>query len=349
MIVVGGWPGRNVVGLSGRFGVRPAAFAALGDFPSPFANDVDPGDETTEFVAVVQALPGSGTVIFTDEGGFSHTGAADGTYTTTFRLYTWAQGGPITEHSPLEVISTSFGAVPGATLTAAAALIAGSATGQRNATAAGVTLAAAASLSAGAATGQRNATVSGASLVAAAALLAGTAAGGGSAVALGVTLTAAAQLLAGAATGGGAATAPGATLLASAALIAGSASGTSVAIFRPTADVSTPGWVAQPAGPLYELIDEVVPDDADFIHTAIAGAAPAVFAVGPLVPGIYTLRVRGSVTQDTGTITLRLLDAGGSTLATGSAPLTLTPTTREIELSFGAGVGTQVSIEVSAP
>ena len=156
MIVVGGWPGRIVVGLNGRFGVRPAAFATGGDFANPFLNDVDPGDETTEFVGVVQSLPASGTVVFDDFGGFQHTGAADGSYITPFKLYTWAQGGPITAHTPDEEITTTFGSTstaPGATLTATASLVPGSASGTANATADGVTLTAAASLLAGTASG----------------------------------------------------------------------------------------------------------------------------------------------------------------------------------------------------
>jgi hypothetical protein len=226
MIVVGGWPGRIVVGLDGRFGVRPAAFAALGDFPSPFADDADlPGDATTEFVGVVQTLPASGTVVFTDEGGFSHTGAADGTYTTTFRLYTWAQGGPITEHTPDEVLTTSFGvvSVPGATLVATASLVTGVASGSIGAAALGATLAAAASLLAGTATGQRNATAAAATLGASASLVPGSAAGAASGTALGVTLAAGAGLLAGAATGAGSGTAPGVVLSLSAALLSGAA------------------------------------------------------------------------------------------------------------------------------
>jgi hypothetical protein len=226
MIVVGGWPGRNVVGLNGRFGVRPADFAVGGDFDNPFLNDVDPGDDTTEFVGVVQSLPGSGTVVFDDTGGFSHTGAADGSYSTVFRLFTWAQGGPITQHTPDETITTSFGAVPapGATLTAAASLIAGSASGAIGATAAGVTLSAAASLIAGAAAGQLNASAAGVTLQAAAALIAGAAAGGDSGTAPGVILTASAALLPGSALAPDG-TAPGVLLVAAASFIAGSATG----------------------------------------------------------------------------------------------------------------------------
>jgi hypothetical protein len=227
MIVVGGWPGRNVVGLNGRFGVRPADFAALGDFPSPLADDADlPGDATTEFVAVVQSLPGSGTVVFDDFGGFQHTGAADGTYTTTFRLVTWAQGGPVTEHSPLETITTSFGVVPaaGVTLTAVASLIAGTASGGVSATAAGVTLAASAGLLPGAAAGQVNATAAGRTLAASAALLAGTASGAAAGTAPGALLTAAASLVAGSATAPDG-TAPGVVLTAAAQLLPGAAVG----------------------------------------------------------------------------------------------------------------------------
>ena len=275
MKVVGGWPGRNVVGLGGRFGVLPAEFAALGDFPSPLLECVDPGDENTEFAWVVESLPGSGTVAANDDGGFSHVGAADGTYTTTARLYTWAPGGPAVDRGTF-TITTIFG------MTAAGRIFAASVS-----------------------------------------LLTGSAAGGSSS----------------------GATAPGRTLAVSIAMLPGVAAVPT--IFRPTADVSAPGWVAQPAGPLYEQIDEPAPDDADYIHTAIAGAQPAVFLVGPLLPGTYTLRVRGSVTQDSGTITAKLLDVGGSTLATASAPLDLTPTTHEITLTFGAGVADRVSIEVS--
>ena len=206
MIVVGGWPGRNVVGLNGRFGVRPAAFAASGEFDNPFLNDVDSGDETTEFVAVVTALPASGTVVFDDDGGFEHTGAADGTYTTVFDLFTWAQGGPVTAHTPEETITTTFGSTT---------------------TAAGVVLVAAASLIAGSASGVQEGTASGALLVAEASLLAGEASGVEAGTAPGVLLPVAASLEAGTASGVQEGTASGVVLSVDTALIAGTASGPS--------------------------------------------------------------------------------------------------------------------------
>jgi hypothetical protein len=238
MIVVGGWPGRNVVGLNGRFGVRPAAFAIGGDFDNPFLNDTDPGDETTEFVAVVQSLPASGTVTFEDDGGFSHTGAADGSYSTAFTLYTWAQGGPLTTHTPDEIITTQFGAVSaaGVTLTASASLIAGAASGASGATAAGATLTASAALLAGAAAGQVNAAAAGVTLTAASSLVVGSASGEGAGVAAGVVVAAAASLLAGSASGQQAAEAAGVTLVASSSLLRGSATGAAPGVCDP-ADV----------------------------------------------------------------------------------------------------------------
>lgn len=228
MIVVGGWPGRNVVGLNGRFGVRPADFAAGGDFDNPFLNDVDAGDEAREFVGVVSSLPSSGVVVFDDLGGFQHTGAADGTYTTVFDLFTWAQGGPVTAHTPPEEITTTFGSTStaaGATLTAAASLVPGSAVGSVGATASGALVTVAAALIAGSATGQTSATATGMTLTAAASMTPGAAAGAEAGVALGATMTAAAALIPVAATGQQAATAPGATVQAAASLLRGNATG----------------------------------------------------------------------------------------------------------------------------
>lgn len=94
MIPLGGWPGRVILSSTGRFGVTPAEFATGGDFDSPLLACVDPGDENTEFSWVIRALPSSGTLAANDDGGMSHTGAADGSYTVSFGLYTWAPGGP---------------------------------------------------------------------------------------------------------------------------------------------------------------------------------------------------------------------------------------------------------------
>lgn len=92
MIVVGDWPGRLRVGLNGHFGVLPALIASAGGEDSPLLNDVDPGDESTEFAWVIRSLPGSGVLTADDFGGVELVGAADGVYVIPYGLYTAAPG-----------------------------------------------------------------------------------------------------------------------------------------------------------------------------------------------------------------------------------------------------------------
>lgn len=121
MIVVGGWPGRQVIGLNGRFGVRQSELASGGAEPNPFLNNFDVGDDAaTEMVVVVTSLPGSGTVTLADDGDFTHAGAADGSYQTLGTVFSWAPGGPLVVHSTPESISTTFGTVSTAASIAAA-------------------------------------------------------------------------------------------------------------------------------------------------------------------------------------------------------------------------------------
>ena len=110
MIPLGGYSGRIILSSTGRFGVRPDEFATGGDFDSPLLACVDPGDENTEFAWVIRSLPSSGTLAANDDGGMSHTGAADGSYTVPFGLYTWAPGGPGVYEGDTS-FTTTFGAV----------------------------------------------------------------------------------------------------------------------------------------------------------------------------------------------------------------------------------------------
>lgn len=129
MIVVGGWPGRQVIGLNGRFGVRQSELASGSTEPNPFLNNFDPGDDAlTEMVVAVTSLPASGTVTLGDDGDFTHTGAADGTYHTLGTVYSWAPGGPLVVHVEQEDITSTFGT--------AAITLAASATASGTATAA---------------------------------------------------------------------------------------------------------------------------------------------------------------------------------------------------------------------
>lgn len=296
MIVVGGWPGRRVIGGNGRFGVLPAQLAALGPNPSPLADDVDPGDEATEFAWVIESLPAAGNVVADDFGGFEHTGAPDGSYSTVYRLYTWAPGGPVSDRGTA-TITTIFGTGgAGVTFTATATLVPGSASGQAAGTAPGALLTAAASLIAGSFSSQPGSAVPGA------------------------ILTAVTQLLAGL--------------------------GTGRTIFRPTSDAGASGWTATPTGPLYAALDEQAADDGDFISTQIAGSAPALFGIGPITPGSFTLRVRADTVGAGATLTATLYDAFGAPLAQVTQPINSTRATYELDFDLSA-TATQISLEVA--
>lgn len=108
MIPVGGFDGRNVVGLDGRFGVLPAGMSTGGTHDNPLAACVDGGDTDTEFLLSVLSIPASGTVALDDDGTFSHVGAADGAYMTKGRLYTWAPAGPVVDRGLVRIV-TKFG------------------------------------------------------------------------------------------------------------------------------------------------------------------------------------------------------------------------------------------------
>lgn len=105
MIVVGGWPGRNVVDLNGHFGVLPAGMSTGGDFANPLAESVDGGDTATEFMLSALSIPGSGAVSLADDGTYIHSGAADGAYLLRGTLYTWAPGGPVVNRGEVRIVS----------------------------------------------------------------------------------------------------------------------------------------------------------------------------------------------------------------------------------------------------
>ncbi len=258
-IVAGRWPGnRIVVGKNGRFGVRPAEFAALGSRPSPLLACVDAGDTNTEFCWQIGALPSSGLLAANDAGGALHSGASDGSYVNPFHLWTVADGaaavvdrgdtafttvfGTVNASAPGATLTLSCsllpgaasagstGTAPGALLTVSASLLPGTAAGQMNATAPGVTLALAASFTAGSASASQASTAPGALLQLGTSLLAGSASGQSNASAPGALLQLSASLLPGAATGLSGGGAPGALLVATLSFLPGAASGTRSAI-----------------------------------------------------------------------------------------------------------------------
>ncbi len=82
--------------------------------------------------------------------------------------------------------------------------------------------------------------------------------------------------------------------------------------FRPTSDVSAPGWTST-AGTLAAAINEAVADDASYITSPALAATvdPYRFAIGPIAAGTLTKTIRAQRTGSVGDVRLVLFDAGG--------------------------------------
>lgn len=104
-------PGRQVFGS--RFGVRPAEMPNAGSHPNALANDVDPGDELTEFCWVIQSLPPAGQLTPGDAGEYIQTGppGVPGPQPWTYRLYTHAPGAGVVDRGVATVNNSFSGAL----------------------------------------------------------------------------------------------------------------------------------------------------------------------------------------------------------------------------------------------
>ena len=123
-------------------------------------------------------------------------------------------------------------------------------------------------------------------------------------------------------------------------------------ISRPGSDITVTGWIGDPDNAnLYNNIDEVSPNDADYIISpSLSGSpGPAVFGLSStLDAGTYNVRTRARRTGTTGQIRALLLDASGTTVGTGSwQALTQTPITYELSVTT-SGTAARVRIEVQA-
>ena len=85
----------------GLSGVKPVDFAALGDFPSPLADDPNLGDSPDDeylwclLPPLIDSTSG-GTTTVNDQGGYAHDGAADGTYVQGYRILVMPPAGATT-------------------------------------------------------------------------------------------------------------------------------------------------------------------------------------------------------------------------------------------------------------
>lgn len=118
-----------------------------------------------------------------------------------------------------------------------------------------------------------------------------------------------------------------------------------MAKYRPTADISAPGWTST-AGTLSAAINEAVADDASFITSPVLGASvePFRFSIGPIAAGAVSKTVRAQRTGTVGDIRLVFFDAGGvevgasawqavtASWANYALPVTLTATATQAEI-----------------
>ena len=133
-------------------------------------------------------------------------------------------------------------------------------------------------------------------------------------------------------------------------LLPGAAQQQSTSAFtRPSSDITTTGWTASTGSVLYDMIDESVASDADYIISpSLSGSpGPAIFGLTQtLSAGTYAVKTRARRTGASGQIRALLLDSGGSTVGTGSWE-TLTGSFATYSLSVtSSGTAARVRLEV---
>lgn len=104
----------------------------------------------------------------------------------------------------------------------------------------------------------------------------------------------------------------------------GTASGQAQTIARPTSDISNTGWTPSTGSDLYAMLDEVSPDDADYISTSSVGAVCKFGMNATAFPGGASQQLSLRASSSTGNGILVTIKDGATTIATRT--LTLTPT-----------------------
>jgi hypothetical protein len=119
-------------------------------------------------------------------------------------------------------------------------------------------------------------------------------------------------------------------------------------IVRPSSDVTTTGWTAYPDPPLYAKIDEVTPDDNDYITSPDLNSTPGPYigGIAPIDAGVYDVRFRARRTLGSGQARVSLLDSSNVVQGT-SGWITLTESFAKYTASVTTtGTATRVRIEV---
>lgn len=105
---------------------------------------------------------------------------------------------------------------------------------------------------------------------------------------------------------------------------------------RPISDTSNTGWLASTGSALYAVIDEVIPDDSDYISSTSAGSVCQMALNNTAYPGAATQVFEFRAASANGnTVQARLKNSGGATVATWMQVLTPNPTTYQKALTAG--------------
>jgi hypothetical protein len=120
---------------------------------------------------------------------------------------------------------------------------------------------------------------------------------------------------------------------------------------RPNSDITTTGWTPSTGSVLYEMIDEAVPSDADWINSpdVVSSPGPAVFGLsGAVVTGPVDIKIRARRVATVGQIRVLLQDGSGTTVGTSSwQSLTDTFTTYTLSVTT-TGTTARARLEVQS-
>ena len=120
---------------------------------------------------------------------------------------------------------------------------------------------------------------------------------------------------------------------------------------RPGADVTTAGWTPSTGVSFAGVVDETVPDDADYLISPALGpsTAPVTLALDTvLAVGTWAIGVRARTTRGTGTVRVYLLNDANTVVGTsGLQAIDSTFTTYTLPVTT-TGLATRARIETLA-
>lgn len=124
---------------------------------------------------------------------------------------------------------------------------------------------------------------------------------------------------------------------------------TDVRVYRPSGDVITTGWTATPGPSHWDMLNEVTPDDADYVASPVLnGSAQNEIQQlnGTLPAGKYNIRIRAAVSTGTAVLRVYLLDdSNASQGVSADQTINTTITTYTLPITT-TGSATRIKYEV---